>query len=87
MANLLTLLQRFDVAASEGDADAVNCDLSLNRCLTSVLESLHVRNNSSKHWISHQDSQDDLQVGAAENFPQYYRDTTAILTSPPTSVS
>lgn len=40
--SLLTLLQRFDVAAGEGDADAVNGDLSLNRCLTSVLESLHV---------------------------------------------
>lgn len=50
--NLLTLLKGFDVAAGEGDADAVNGDLSLNRCLTSVLESLHVWNNPSKHWIS-----------------------------------
>lgn len=44
---LLTLFQRFDVAASEGDADAVNGDLSLNRCLTSVLECLGGR----KQWI------------------------------------
>ena len=39
----LTLLQRFDIAAGKGDADAVNGDLGLNRCLASVLESLHVR--------------------------------------------
>ncbi len=39
--SLLTLLQRFDVAAGEGDADAVNGNLCLNRCLTSVLESLY----------------------------------------------
>lgn len=38
---LLTLLQRFDIAAGEGDADAVDGDLGLNRCLASVLESLH----------------------------------------------
>lgn len=38
---LLTLLQRFDIAAGEGDADAVDGDLCLNRCLASVLESLH----------------------------------------------
>lgn len=38
---LFTLLQRFDVAAGEGDADAVDGDLGLNRCLASVLESLH----------------------------------------------
>lgn len=40
---LLTLLQRFDIAAGEGDADAVDGDLGLNRCLASVLESLHGR--------------------------------------------
>lgn len=43
IASLLTLLQRFDIAAGEGDADAVNGNLSLNRCLTSVLESLHMK--------------------------------------------
>lgn len=37
----LTLFQRFDVAAGEGDADAVDGDLGLNRCLASVLKSLH----------------------------------------------
>ena len=35
--NLSTFLQRFDVAAGEGDADAVNGHLSLNGCLASVL--------------------------------------------------
>lgn len=40
---LLTLLQRFDIAAGEGDADAVDGDLGLNRCLASVLESLNKR--------------------------------------------
>lgn len=48
----LTLFQRFDVAAGEGDADAVNGDLSLNRCLASVLESLCGR----KQWIQSVDS-------------------------------
>lgn len=43
IASLLTLLQRFDIAAGEGDTDAVDGNLSLNRCLTSVLESLHMR--------------------------------------------
>ena len=35
--NLITFLQRFDVAAGEGDADAVNGHLSLDGCLASVL--------------------------------------------------
>lgn len=35
--NLITLLQRLDVAAGEGDADAVDGDLSLDGCLASVL--------------------------------------------------
>ncbi|KAF3836119.1 hypothetical protein F7725_028677 [Dissostichus mawsoni] len=35
--------QRFYIAAGEGDADAVNGNLSLNRCLASVLESLKKR--------------------------------------------
>lgn len=38
---LFTLFQRFDIAAGQGDADAVDGDLGLNRCLASVLESLH----------------------------------------------
>lgn len=46
--SLLTLFQRFDVAAGEGDADAVNGDLSLNGCLTSVLESLRGRKQRIK---------------------------------------
>lgn len=45
----ITLLQRFDVAAGEGDADAMNGDLSLDRCLTSVLESLCAKKQKLKH--------------------------------------
>lgn len=40
MMSLFTFLQRFYIATGEGDADAVNGNLSLNRCLASVLESL-----------------------------------------------
>lgn len=35
-----TFLQRFHVAAGEGDADAMDGDLGVNRRLTSVLKSL-----------------------------------------------
>lgn len=52
---VLTLLQRFDVAAGEGDADAVDGDLGLNRCLAGVLESLHEwgkKKNNQKHNIN-----------------------------------
>lgn len=38
----VTFLQRFDIAAGEGDANAVNGHLSINRCLASVLKSLQV---------------------------------------------
>lgn len=50
---LFTLLQRFDVAAGEGDADAVDGDLGLNRCLASVLESLHEWGNDSINTQTH----------------------------------
>lgn len=45
---LLTLLQRLDVAAGEGDADAVDGDLGLHRSLASVFESLQVENKTSQ---------------------------------------
>lgn len=50
---LFTLLQRFDVAAGEGDADAVDGDLGLNRCLASVLESLNEWGNDSINTERH----------------------------------
>lgn len=55
-----TLLQRLDVAAGEGDADAVDGDLGLNRCLASVLECLHEWKNKTftqekgKNFAAHQ---------------------------------
>lgn len=48
---LFTLFQRFYVAAGEGDADAVDGDLGLNRCLASVLKSLHDGENKTKAWL------------------------------------
>lgn len=45
-----TLFQRFDVAAGEGDANAVDGDLGLNGCLASVLKSLH-DGEKTKAWL------------------------------------
>lgn len=49
----LTLLQRLDIAAGEGDADAVNGHLGLHRCLTGVFKSLHVENMFKSGFQSH----------------------------------
>ena len=39
----ITFLQRFDIAAGEGDANTVNGNLCLHRCLTGVFESLQLK--------------------------------------------